>query len=124
MGQRFFFELGINGPISTRRIKNISNSQNIYILTRAELLFTLCYEIPCINLLISFTDVLGAGCIKKGSFCPTEKILESKNVGNKMIEYKDFSNVSGSVVQLKPQKVELNLIPKYKQKVDFDVSVS
>ena len=96
----------------------------IYVLTRAELLFTLCYEIPCINLLISFTDVLGAGCIKKGSFCPTEKILESKNVGNKMIESKDFSNVSGSVVQLKPQKVELNLIPKYKQKVDFDVSVS
>jgi hypothetical protein len=41
-----------------------------------------------------------------------------------MIESKDFSNVSGSVVQLKPQKVELNLIPKYEQKVDFDVSVS
>ena len=41
-----------------------------------------------------------------------------------MIESKDFSNVSGSVVQLKPQKVELNLIPNYKQKVDFDVSVS
>ena len=97
-----------------------------YILTRVELLFTLCYEIPCIinNLFIYFTDVLGEGCIKKGSFCPTEKILESKNIGNKIIESKDFSNVSGSVVQLRPQKVKLNLIPKYKQKVDFDVSVS
>ena len=76
------------------------------------------------NLLISFTDVLGDGCIKKGSFCPTKKILKSENIGNKIIEFKDFSNVSGSVVQLRPQKVELNLIPKYKQKVDFDVSVS
>ena len=73
---------------------------------------------------ISFTDVLGDGCIKKGSFCPTEKILKPKNIGNNITESKDFSDVSGSVVQLRPQKVELNLIPKYEQKVDFDVSVS
>ena len=96
----------------------------IYTLTRAELL------LPCIinnltyYLLISFTDELGDGCIKKGSFCRTEKILEPKNIGNNIKESKDFSDVSGSVVQLRPQKVELNLIPKYEQKVDFDVSVS
>ena len=40
-------ELGINAPISwTRRIQNISKIK-IYILTRAALLFNLCYEIPC-----------------------------------------------------------------------------
>ena len=70
------------------------------------------------------TDVLGDGCIKKGSFCPTEKILKSENIGNEIKESKDFSNVSGSVVQLRPQKVQLNLIPTYEQKVDFNVSVS
>ena len=77
-----------------------------------------------INYPFSFIDVLADGCIKKGSFCPTQKILKSENIGNEIKESKDFSTVSGSVVQLKPQKVELNLIPKYEQKVDFDVSVS